>query len=203
MKNQYVLGGLGARLKRSAYFALTSGRSSPAGSSVMKSSWLLMTSCVIFGTVSLTTVILSTFGAGVLSVGTKFGFFVSVNWRVGFWIEIWNGPAPGIEPSLVALSGDFAAGVGAPLTSAIAKRNFVSAFVSLTVISPVWSLLVMPEMSPFIDLPLVKVSIPTISSVKEENGPPSRCRRFSVFSKSLALTGVPSEYLMPGRSLKV
>src|SRR5882757_5356135 len=96
MKNQYVLGGLGAMRKRSPYFALTSGRSSPAGSSVMKSSLLLMTSCVIFGTVSLTTVILSTFGAGI--VGTlKLGFLVSVNWRVGFWTLIVKGPAPGID----------------------------------------------------------------------------------------------------------
>src|SRR6478672_3970080 len=119
MKNQYVFGGLGAIRKRLAYFALTSGRSSPAGSSVMKSSLLLMMSCVIFGTVSLTTVILSTFGAGMPST-LKFGFFVSVNWRVGFWIEIWNGPAPGIDPSFVALKGDFAAGVGAPSGSSIA-----------------------------------------------------------------------------------
>src|SRR3954452_5511559 len=116
MKNQYVLGGLGAIRKRSPYFDLTSGRSSPAGSSVVKSSLLHLVSWVIFVTVPLVTVILSTFGAGVASVGVKFGFFVSVNWRVGFWIEIWNGPAPGIEPSLVALPGDLAAGVGAPLT---------------------------------------------------------------------------------------
>src|SRR4051794_33932728 len=99
MKNQYVFGGLGSIRKRSEYPDLTAGRSSPAGSSVMKSSLLSMTSWVIFGTVSLTTVIVSSLGLGI--VGTsKAVFLVRVNCRDGFWTEILYGPAPGSEPSL-------------------------------------------------------------------------------------------------------
>ena len=69
-----------------------------------------MTSCVIFGTVSLTTSNLSMLPfarPGTLNPGV----FVRMNSRVGLRILIVYGPMPGIV--VEALNGDFAAGVGA------------------------------------------------------------------------------------------
>ena len=52
-----------------------------------------------------------------------------MNCRVGFWIVSVYGPAPGIFVDV--LNGDFAAGVGAALTSPIAKRNLLSGALSV------------------------------------------------------------------------
>src|SRR4051794_497099 len=146
MKNQYVFGGLGSFRNRSPYFASTCGRRSPAGSSVMKSSFPLITSCVIFGTVSLTTSILSIL-PGAMPGTLKLLFFVRMYSRLGFTTSILYGPAPGILFDF--LKGALAAGIGAALGRPTANRNWLSGAVSLTVILPVASSDVMPEMSAF------------------------------------------------------
>ena len=111
------------------------------------------------------------------------------------------GPAPGIFVDV--LNGDFAAGVGAPLTSAIAKRNLLSGALSFTTIWPVLLFDVMPEMSALGFLAFRYVSAPTMPLENEEYGPPRYSRRLIVCSKSLARTGEPSEYFSPDRSLNV
>src|SRR3954470_11392103 len=95
MKNQYVFGGFGSSRKRSLYLAWTCGRRSPVGSSVMKSSFPLITSWVIFGTVSLTTSILLIF-PGAMPGTLKVVAFVRMYSRLGLTILILYGPAPGI-----------------------------------------------------------------------------------------------------------
>ena len=164
-----MFGGLGSIRKRSEYFALTSGSRSPVGSSVMKSSLLSMTFCVICGTVDLTTSKLSMLPLA--RPGTENpGVFVRMYSRVGLMILIVYGPMPGTVDE--ALNGDFAAGVGAQFASAIANRNLPSGSVSLTVISPVASSDVMPVMSALGFLALMYSAIPSIPEVNEENGPP-------------------------------
>src|SRR5215211_1758419 len=200
MKNQYVFGGFGSSRKRSLYLASTCGRRSPVGSSVMKSSLPLMTSWVIFGTVSLSTVILLIL-PGSMPGTLKVAAFVSMYSRLGLTIWILYGPAPGME--LDFLKGDFAAGVGAELARPTANRNWLSASVDLTVISPVLSFSVMPEMSALGFLAAWYLSMPSIPAMVNAKGPPRKVRRLMLCSKSLALTGVPSEYLSPFRSVNL
>src|SRR3954454_3514542 len=200
MKKQYVFGGFGSSRKRSLYLAWTWGRRSPAGSSVMKSSLPLITSWVIFGTVSLTTSILSIFPGAIPGTLNDLAF-VRMNSRLGLRILIVYGPAPGM--SFDFLNGALDAGVGAAFGRPTAKRNWLSGAVSLTVISPVASLDVMPEMSAFAFLAAWYLSMPLIPVIVKAKGPPRYVRRLIECSKSLALTGVPSEYLSPGRSLNL
>ena len=62
----------------------------------------------------------------------------------------------------------------------------------------------MPEMSPAMSPFSVNSSVPSMIGLKkEDHGLPSTSRRFIVFSKSLALTGVPSLYLRPVAQLNL
>jgi hypothetical protein len=101
------------------------------------------------------------------------------------------------------LNGDFAAGVGAALTRPIANRNLPSGAVSSTLISPVASSAVMPEMSASACSAFWYSTAPLMTVENDENGPPRKSSRLIVCSKSDALTADPSDYFRLGRSLKV
>ena len=80
-------------------------------------------------------------------------------------------------------------------------ENEPSGSVSLIVISPVLSSVSMPEMSPSA-LPCVDVLLRALDDEVEGAPPDSRLRtRLIVCSKSEALTGEPSEYFRPSRSV--
>src|SRR6266480_1968326 len=112
----------------------------------MKSSFPLITSCVIFVTLDLIAVILSTLPLGIPG-RLNLGYLVSVNSREGFWILIVYGPYPGGGGLFRPLHGDLAAGVGGVQVSARANGNLVSGAWRLIVMSPVLSLVTIPLMS--------------------------------------------------------
>ena len=159
-----------------------------------------MMSWVIFVTVDFVTVNLSMLPFAMPGM-LKPGVLESVYSRVGLTMSIVYGPMPGIV--FEALNGDFAAGVGAALARPMANRNLPSGSESLTTISPVASSAVMPLMSASSFLASMYSGTPAIVDVNDENGPPRKFRRLIVFSKSEALTALPSEYFRPERSLKV
>jgi hypothetical protein len=72
---------------------------------------------------------------------------------------------------------------------------------SLIVICRVASLVTIPEMSPFFDFE--NWSAPTMFVKKPTPGESTRNRRLIAVLKSLALTGRPSEYLRPDRSVNL
>ena len=78
----------------------------------------------------------------------------------------------------------------------------MSGSLRLTVISPVLSFVSMPEMSPSMDGSFENSSVPAMIGAEERasTGCRAASMRFIVFSKSLALTGVPSLYSRPSRS---
>ena len=75
------------------------------------------------------------------------GFFSSTNWRFGTDSVIMNGPTPGGGSSVRFLNG---VSLGTMPANHIARmfENDASASVSVIVISPVWSSVSIPEMSP-------------------------------------------------------
>ena len=158
----------------------------------MKSAFPVITSCVIFVTLSLTsTVILSKLPLGIPG-RSNFGFLVSTYSRVKSTMSRVYGPTPG-GGCLRLLPGDLAAGVGDTYGSARANRTFVSGSVRLIVISPVLSFVSMPAMSPLKSPFSWNSAAPRRSRGKNDDQTlPSLSSRFMVFSKSLALTGVPS-----------
>src|SRR5215213_5081525 len=122
-------------------------------------------------------------------------------WRVGLTTSIVYGPMPGMPR--VALNGDLAAGVGAAFARPMAYRNLPSGSDSSTVMSPVASSEVIPEMSASSFLASMYSGTPLIVDVNDENGPPRKFRRLIVCSKSDAFTGEPSEYFRPSRNLNL
>ena len=118
----------------------------------------------------------------------------------GWYDLIMYGPVDGsgfVEVSFCgALDGTGAAKVVARMFS-----KSPCGAVSLIVILPVASSVVIPLMSPFFVLP--NWSAPTMLPKKPTPGESTMKSRLMAFLKSLALTAVPSEYLRPERSVIV
>ncbi len=107
----------------------------------------------------------------------------------GFFVSFWNGVSPGTKP---------------PNCIARMNGNWPLGCLILIVILRVASSAVMPEMSSLALPSFWYLSAPTMLPVKKLEPPDSRLiTRWIVCSKSLAFTGVPSEYFRPSRSVSV